>query len=97
MLCALAAAVSWKSEPETSAVAWTPLKAAGKTLNTKTFDQKINNGNYTFKSSAAGGQGQMEFPSMHFIPADCASMLKIDGTTYKQVVPFKCYPSLVKK
>jgi branched-chain amino acid transport system substrate-binding protein len=73
------------------------LKAVGKTLNTKTFDQKINNGNYTFKSSAAGGQGQMEFPSMHFIPADCASMLKIDGTTYKQVVPFKCYPSLVKK
>jgi branched-chain amino acid transport system substrate-binding protein len=73
------------------------LKAVGKTLNTKTFDQKINNGNYTYKSSAAGGQGQMEFPSMHFIPADCASMLKIDGTTYKQVVPFKCYPSLVKK
>ena len=73
------------------------LKAAGKTLNTKTFDQAINNGNYTYKSSAAGGQGQMEFPSMHFIPADCASMLKIDGTTYKQVVPFKCYPSLVKK
>jgi branched-chain amino acid transport system substrate-binding protein len=73
------------------------LKAAGKTLNTKTFDQAINNGNYTYKSSAAGGQGQMEFPSMHFIPADCASMLKIDGTTYKQIVPFKCYPSLVKK
>jgi hypothetical protein len=38
----------------------------------------------------------MEFPSMHFIPADCASMLKIEGTTYKQIVPFKCYPSLVK-
>ena len=73
------------------------LKAAGKTLNTKTFDQAINNGNYTYKSSVAGGQGQMEFPSMHFIPADCASMLKIDGTTYKQLVPFKCYPSLVKK
>jgi branched-chain amino acid transport system substrate-binding protein len=73
------------------------LKAAGKTLNTKTFDQAINNGNYTYKSSVAGGQGQMEFPSMHFIPADCASMLKIEGTTYKQIVPFKCYPSLVKK
>ncbi len=72
------------------------LKAVGKTLNTKTFDQKLNEGNYTYKSSAAGGQGQMEFPSMHFIPADCASMLKIEGTTYKQIVPFKCYPSLVK-
>jgi branched-chain amino acid transport system substrate-binding protein len=72
------------------------LKAAGKTLNTKTFDQAINGGNYTYRSSAAGGQGQMEFPSMHFIPADCASMLKIEGTSYRQVVPFKCYPSLVK-
>jgi branched-chain amino acid transport system substrate-binding protein len=73
------------------------LKAVGKTLNTKTFDQKLNGANYTYKSSAAGGPGQMEYPSMHFIPADCASMLKIDGTTYKQIVPFKCYPSLVKK
>jgi hypothetical protein len=24
-------------------------------------------------------------------------MLKIEGTAYKQLVPFKCYPSLVKK
>ena len=73
------------------------LKAAGKTLNTKTFDQAMNRGNYTYKSSVPGGPGQMEYPSMHFIPADCASMLKIDGTNYKQIVPFKCYPSVVKK
>lgn len=73
------------------------LKATGKTLNTKTFDQKVNDGSYTYKSSVAGGQGQMEFPSMHFIPADCSSMLKIEGTKYTQVVPFKCYPSVVKK
>jgi ABC-type branched-subunit amino acid transport system substrate-binding protein len=73
------------------------LKAAGKTLDTKTFDQAINNGNYTYKSSAAGGPGQMEFPSMHFIAADCAAMLKITGTTYTQSVPFTCYPSPVKK
>ena len=73
------------------------LKAVGKTLNTKTFDQKINGGSYTYKSSASGGQGQMEFPSMHQIAADCAAMLKISGTTYNQVVPFTCYPSAVKK
>jgi ABC-type branched-subunit amino acid transport system substrate-binding protein len=73
------------------------LKATGKTLNTKTFDQKINGGSYTYKSSAAGGQGQMEFPSMHAIPADCASMLKISNAAYSVVVPFTCYPSLVKK
>jgi ABC-type branched-subunit amino acid transport system substrate-binding protein len=73
------------------------LKAAGKTLNTKTFDQAMNKASYTYKSSAAGGPGQMEYPSMHFIPADCSAMLKIDGTNYKQLVPFKCYPSVVKK
>jgi branched-chain amino acid transport system substrate-binding protein len=73
------------------------LKAVGKNLTTKTFDQKINGGGYTYKSSAAGGQGQMQFPAMHMIPADCAAMLKINGTTYEQVVPFSCYPSQVKK
>src|SRR3954447_9143064 len=73
------------------------LKAVGKNLNTKTFDQKINGGGYTYKSSADGGPGQMEFPAMHFIPADCAAMLKISGTTYDVSVPFTCYDSPVKK
>ena len=73
------------------------LKAVGKNLNTKTFDQKINGGSYTYKSSAAGGPGQMEFPAMHFISADCAAVLKISGTSYTQTVPFTCYPSEVKK
>lgn len=73
------------------------LKAAGKTLNTKTFDQKINNGSYTYKASAAGGPGQMEFPSMHFAPADCAAILQVKGTSYELKVPFTCYPSIVKK
>ena len=66
-------------------------------MSSKTFDQKVNGGSYTYKSSAAGGPGQMEFPSMHTIPADCAAMLKISGTTYQEVVPFSCYPSQVKK
>ena len=73
------------------------LKAVGKNLNTKTFDQKINGGGFTYKSSAEGGPGQMEFPAMHFIPADCAAMLKISGTTYDVSVPFTCYDSPVKK
>jgi ABC-type branched-subunit amino acid transport system substrate-binding protein len=73
------------------------LKAVGSTLNTKTFDQKINNGNYTYKASAEGGPGQMSFPSMHFIASDCAAMLKITGMSYTQVVPFTCYPSVIAK
>jgi branched-chain amino acid transport system substrate-binding protein len=71
------------------------LKAVGSKLDTKTFDQKINK-SYTYKPSAQGGQGQMSFPAMHFIPADCAAMLKISGTTYNEVVPFSCYESKVK-
>jgi hypothetical protein len=73
------------------------LKATGKTLNTKTFDQKINGGGYTYKSSAAGGPGQMEYPSMHFIAADCAAMMKISGTNYVTSVPFTCVNSIVGK
>ena len=73
------------------------LKAVGSTLNTKTFDAKINNGNYTYKSSAEGGQGQMEFPAMHHIAADCAAVLKINGpgASYIPTVPFTCYNSPV--
>ena len=75
------------------------LKATGSTLNTKTFDQKINNGNYTYKSSAEGGPGQMEFPAMHHIAADCAAVLKINGpgASYIPTVPFTCYDSPVVK
>jgi len=69
------------------------LKAVGATLNTKTFDQKINDSNYTYKASAAGGPGQMQFPAMHHIPADCAAVMKIVGTTYVSAVPFTCYDS----
>jgi len=73
------------------------LKAVGKTLTTKTWDQKINLGSYTYKSN--GGPGQMEFPAMHWIAADCAAALKINGpaASYAQVVPFTCYNSVVKK
>ncbi|MEX2099865.1 MAG: ABC transporter substrate-binding protein, partial [Acidimicrobiia bacterium] len=43
------------------------LKATGATLDTKTFDQKINGGGYTYKASAEGGPGQMSYPAMHHI------------------------------
>jgi len=73
------------------------LKATGATLNTKTFDAKINNGNYTYKSSAEGGPGQMEYPAMHHIASDCAAVLKINGpgASYIPTVPFTCYDSPV--
>ena len=71
------------------------LKAVGNDLDTETWDEEINNGNYVYKSSAPGGPGQMSFPAMHHIAADCAAVLKISGTSYIPTVPFTCYASPV--
>ena len=30
----------------------------------------------------------------HFLPDDCAAILKVNGTKYDSVVPFQCYPSI---
>jgi branched-chain amino acid transport system substrate-binding protein len=73
------------------------LKAVGATLDTRAFDRTINRGHYTYTSD--GGPGQMSFPAMHWIPADCAAALKVNGATasYQQVVPFTCYDSVVAR
>lgn len=71
------------------------LKAVGPDLNTKTFDEVINGGGYVYQSSVEGGAGQMSFPAMHHIPSDCIAMLRIDGTSYTEVIPFTCYESYV--
>jgi ABC-type branched-subunit amino acid transport system substrate-binding protein len=73
------------------------LKAVGPTLDTRTFDRRINRGGYTYTSD--GGPGQMSFPAMHWISADCAAALRVKGPTaaYEQVVPFTCYDSVVER
>jgi len=73
------------------------LKAVGKDLNTKTFDQKVNGGSFTFSAPQAGGPGKLSFPSGHFIPADCAAVAKVENKAYNVVVPFDCYASPVVK
>lgn len=69
------------------------LKAVGKNLNTKTFDQKINNGTFVAYRGLIGGPGQIHWPAAHYLPADCSSMVQVTGTIYKVAVPFKCYQS----
>ncbi len=73
------------------------LKAVGPTLTTKTFDRVVNRGRYTYRSD--GGPGQMSFPAMHWIAADCAAALRVNGPgqSYEQVLPFTCSPSIVDK
>ena len=71
------------------------LKAVGTDLNTKTFDQVINGGKFTYVPSAAGGPGNLSFPAMHFIPGDCGIVMKVVGTKYEAATAYKCYDSLV--
>jgi branched-chain amino acid transport system substrate-binding protein len=71
------------------------LKAVGADLNTKTWDQTINGGGYVYKSSVDGGGGQMSFPSMHFMGADCGVAVQIQGTNYVAATPYSCYDSIV--
>jgi branched-chain amino acid transport system substrate-binding protein len=66
------------------------LEAAGPDLNTKTFDEAANGGGFVY-TPLEGGPGAMPYPAEHFLPADCAAIVKIEGTEYKVVEPFNCY------
>ena len=70
------------------------LLAVGRDLDTKTFDQKVNGGDFTFEPEESGGPGRVAFPQGHFLPADCAALLKIEDAKYVPVAPFRCYKSV---
>jgi ABC-type branched-subunit amino acid transport system substrate-binding protein len=74
------------------------LQAVGKNLNTKTFDQTVNGGKFeSYTTVAANGPGKLLWPAAHFLPADCAVVVKVSGTAYNVVNPFKCYSSYTIK
>jgi branched-chain amino acid transport system substrate-binding protein len=74
------------------------LQAVGKNLNTKTFDQIVNGGKFTnFTTIPAQGPGKLLWPAAHFLPSDCAAIVKVAGTNYNVVNPFKCYTSYLIK
>jgi branched-chain amino acid transport system substrate-binding protein len=69
------------------------VKASGKTLNTKTFDQAANGGKVvSFSNQPSGGVGKIQWPAGHYIATSCAAMLKISGTNYSIAKSFACYP-----
>jgi len=70
------------------------LQAVGQTLDTKTWDTAINGGSFTSYTGITGGPGVIKWPAGHLLPADCAAILKITGTSYQVVTPFACYQSL---
>ena len=65
------------------------LQAVGSTLNTKTFDQKVNDGSFTSYVGASGGLGT----STGRPPTTAGrlrAIVKIVGTNYQVVEPFCC-------
>ena len=75
-----------------NAVLWVQmLKAAGKDLNTKTFDQAVNGGNFISNAGHAGGAGNIAWPNGHFIPVPYAAAVKVNNSKYDPALPYECY------
>ncbi|SDG35435.1 ABC transporter substrate-binding protein [Pseudonocardia oroxyli] len=70
------------------------LAAAGPDLNTKTFDQAVNGGGYTYTSSTPGGPASLPFPAGHFVPADCGAPMQVVNKKYVVKGPYKCFTSV---
>jgi branched-chain amino acid transport system substrate-binding protein len=76
----------------------TMIKAAGKTLNTKTFTAAVNNPNKplaSFKGAPATGPGDITYPAAHYLPSDCNAILQVTGNKYVVKAPFKCYTTFI--
>jgi ABC-type branched-subunit amino acid transport system substrate-binding protein len=74
------------------------LQAAGQNLNTKTFDDAVNNsGTFVSKSGHANGAGDIKWPSGHFIPVPCAAIVQIENGKYVSALPYSCYSAVVAK
>jgi branched-chain amino acid transport system substrate-binding protein len=67
------------------------IEAAGPELDTKTFDEAVNGGGFTFQPGHPDGAGDLAYPDGHFLPAPCAAMLKVEGGKYTVALPFQCY------
>ena len=54
-----------------------------------TIDSTVNSG-FTYAPPLAGGISTMYFPAEETLPTGCLTLLKVSGTTYKQVYPYQC-------
>jgi hypothetical protein len=73
------------------------LEAAGKDLNTTTFDQAMNVDGITVDTSSSGGIGTATFPAQHFLPTDCAAIVKVEGGKFVVAQDYDCYDSIPVK
>lgn len=70
------------------------IAAAGADLNTKTFDDAVNGGSYTYTSSSPGGPASIAFPAGHFTQADCAAAMQLVDRKYVVRGAYKCFTSV---
>jgi ABC-type branched-subunit amino acid transport system substrate-binding protein len=52
--------------------------------------QKTVNSGFTYTDPIVGGIGTEYFPAAEQIPNGCSTLLKVEGSRYKVVVPFQC-------
>ena len=70
------------------------LTAAGKDLNTKTFDQAVNDGNFVYKANPSGGAADLPYPAGHFTGADCTAAMQVVKGEYVVKGKYACFPSV---
>jgi len=52
--------------------------------------EKIVNAGFTYTDPIPGGIGTEYFPAAEQIPNGCSTLLKVEGSEYKVVVPYQC-------
>ena len=70
------------------------LEAAGKDLNTKTFDQAVNVKGTKVTPGFEGGIGDTNWPGNKFLPTNCAAIVKVEGGKFTLAKAFECYEPL---
>lgn len=73
------------------------INAAGKDLNTTTFDKAVNGGGYTYNSPGEGGPCPINFPGAHFYSASGSALVKVVGGKFEVTSPYTCYPPVEQK
>ena len=65
-----------------------PSKVTGPAL------QKAVNNKFVYTGPIAGGVGTEYFPAAEAITTGCSTLVRVSGTSYKQIIPFKCFGAM---
>lgn len=66
------------------------IKNVGPDLTRENLAKKTNAG-FTYKSSLAGGIGDLTFPEAHTNSVPCSALVQVKNGAYNSVIPFDCY------